>query len=188
MRRTALLALAGVATIACAHAAADKSEPERRYVQSLYNNSDTETFTRDAKHITGTIVNRHETIKYRAALGPDGFITVIDLTAMSRGEAIRIMYPVPKGVMGLVPGSTACLEQLLRRARIAGGDSISIPTMFVGRNPETSIMTVVGNGPDSLMLLDKTGDPTNAFHVAVDSTWHILGGTIPLDGLKIESL
>ena len=60
--------------------------------------------------------------------------------------------------------------------------------MFVGRNPEPSVLTIVSNGPDSLIMLDRSGDPQNGIHVAVDSTWHILGTTIPMDGLKIESL
>ena len=105
MRRIALLA---VFVIACAHAVAEKAEPERKFVQSLYNNSDTETFTRDSKHITGTITGRHSTTTYRAALGPDGFITVIDLTETSRGESIRVLYPVPKGTMGLVGDLRPC--------------------------------------------------------------------------------
>jgi len=76
----------------------------------------------------------------------------------------------------------------LRRARKVGGDSISIPTLLVGPHAMSNVFTVIANGPDSLMLLDKTGDPAMAFHLAVDSTWHITGGTIPVDGLKIEPL
>jgi hypothetical protein len=83
--------------------------------------------------------------------------------------------------MPIIGGSTALLEQLLRRARKVGGDSISIPTLLVGLHPTSNVFTVIGNGPDSLMLLDKTGDPAMAFHLAVDSTWHV-------DGLKIEPL
>lgn len=182
MRRIAMIVLASVA---CAHAPENR-EPERRFVTTVYTNADTETFTRDSKHIIGTIVNRHETLSYRAALTPDGLISAIEITASARGESIRRIYPLPANTMPLVGGSTALLEQILRRARKVGGDSISIPIMLVGPRAESNVFTVVDNGPDSLMLLDKTGDPKMAFHLAVDSTWRIVGGTIPIDGLKIE--
>jgi hypothetical protein len=184
MRRAALLI---VFVIACSHAA-EKSEPERRFVTTVYTNADTETFTRDTKHITGTIVNRHETLSYRAALTPDGLISAIEITASARGMSVRQIYPLPKNTMPMIGGSTALLEQILRRARKVGGDSISIPTLLVGPHAMSNVLTVIGNGPDSLMLLDRTGDPAMAFHLAVDSTWHITGGTIPVDGLKIEPL
>ena len=186
MRRSAIII--ALATIACAHAAPDKSEPERRFVTTVYSNADTETFTRDSKHITGTIVSRHETLSYRAALTPDGLISAIELTASARGMSMRRIYPLPKNTMPLIGGSTALLEQILRRARKVGGDSISIPILLVGANPMSNVFTVVGNGADSLMLLDKTGDPSMAFHLAVDSTWPITGGIMPVDGLTIESL
>jgi hypothetical protein len=176
-----------LATIACARAA-EKSEPERRFVTTVYSNADTETFTRDSRHITGTIVNRHETLSYRAALTPDGLISAIEITASARSMSIRQIYPLPKNTMPMIGGSTALLEQILRRARKVGGDSISIPTLSVGPNATSNVLTVIGNGPDSLMLLDKTGDPAMAFHLAVDSTWHITGGIIPVDGMKIEPL
>lgn len=185
MRRFTIIALA--ASLACAHAA-EKAEPERRFVTTVYQNADTETFTRDSKHITGTIVNRHETLAYRAALTPDGLISAIEVTASARGMAIRQIYPLPKNTMPILGGSTALLEQILRRARKVGGDSISIPTLLVGPHGMSNVFTVISNGPDSLMLLDKTGDPAMAFHLAVDSTWHITGGRIPVDGLTIESL
>ena len=185
MRRSAFLLM--LASLACAHAA-EQSEPERRFVTSVYSNADTETFTRDSKHITGTIVNRHETLSYRAALTPDGLISAIEVTASARGMSMQRIYPLPKNTMPMIGGSTALLEQILRRARRVGGDSISIPTLLVGPHAMSNVLTVIGNGPDSLMLLDQTGDPKMAFHLAVDSTWHITGGTIPVDGLTIEPL
>jgi len=184
MRRSAIVVLTA---IACAHAT-EKTEPERRFVTTVYTNADTETFTRDTKHITGTIVNRHETLSYRAALTPDGLISAIEVTASARGMSMQRIYPLPKNTMPMLSGSTALLEQILRRARKVGGDSISIPTLLVGPHAISNVFTVIGNGPDSLMLLDKTGDPKMAFHLAVDSTWHITGGTIPVDGLTIEPL
>jgi len=184
MRRAALFVLF---VAACSHAA-EKAEPERRFVTTVYTNADTETFTRDTKHITGTIVNRHEILSYRAALTPDGLISAIEITASARGMSVRPIYPLPKNTLPIIGGSTALLEQILRRARKVGGDSISIPTLLVGPHAMSNVFTVIGNGPDSLMLLDKTGDPAMAFHLAVDSTWHITGGTIPVDGLKIEPL
>lgn len=184
MRRLALIALVAVG---CSHPPENK-EPERRFVTTVYTNADTETFTRDSKHITGTIVSRHETLSYRAALTPDGLISAIEITASARGNSITRIYPLPKNTMPILGGSTALLEQILRRARRVGGDSISIPTLLVGPHAMSNVFTIVDNGPDSLMLLDRTGDPKMAFHLAVDSTWHITGGTIPVDGLEIEPM
>ena len=181
------LALIAIASLACSQKP-QNVEPERRFVTTVYSNADTETFTRDSKHITGTIVNRHETLSYRAALQPDGLISAIEITASARGMSVRRVYPLPANTMPILGGSTALLEQILRRARKVGGDSISIPTLLVGSHGMSNVFTVIGNGPDSLMLLDRTGDPKMAFHLAVDSTWHITGGTIPVDGLTIEPL
>lgn len=185
MRHIALVGLASA--FACAHAPENR-EPERRFVTTVYANADTETFTRDSKHIIGTIVNRHETLSYRAALTPEGLISAIEITASARGQSVRQIYPLPAKTMPVLGGSTALLEQILRRARKVGGDSISIPTLLVGLHATSNVFTIVGNGPDSLMLLDRTGDPKMAFHLAVDSAWHIIGGTIPVDGLTIEPM
>jgi hypothetical protein len=174
--------------VACSHRGGDTAEPERRFVETVYNNADTETFTRDAHHLSGTIVNRHETVTYRAALTPDGFISAVDVTARGRGEVIRRLYPVPKGTMPIMAGSTAFVEQILRRARVVGGDSISIPTILLGGTSDLNVMTLVSNGPDSLMLIDQAGDPALGFHLAIDSVWHITGGIIPASGMRIRPL
>ena len=100
MRRSAIVVLTA---IACAHAT-EKTEPERRFVTTVYTNADTETFTRDTKHITGTIVNRHETLSYRAALTPDGLISAIEVTASARGMSMQRIYPLPKNTMPMLSG------------------------------------------------------------------------------------
>jgi hypothetical protein len=182
----ACVAIAGV--VACSHPSEKPLEAERRFVQTVYSNADTETFTRTTQHINGTIVNRHETLSYRAAVGKDGLISAIEITASARGMSIKRLYPLPKNTMPMIGGSTALLEQILRRARVVGGDSISIPTLLVGANPTSNVFTVVSNGPDSLMIFDRTGDEKMAFHLAVDSTWHITGGVIPVDKLTIQPL
>jgi hypothetical protein len=180
--------LAIAAVVACSRAPEKPIEPERRFIQTVYSNSDTETFTRTTQHITGTIVNRHETLSYRAAVGKDGLISAIEVTASARGQVIKMLYPLPKNTMPVLGGSTALLEQILRRARVVGGDSISIPTLLVGPHAESNVFTVVSNGPDSLMIFDRSGDEKMAFHLAVDSTWHITGGIIPIDKLTIQPL
>jgi hypothetical protein len=76
----------------------------------------------------------------------------------------------------------------VRRARVVGGDSVSIPVLFVGAQASLDVFTVVRNGGDSLVLVGRDGNLSNALHVAVDSQGRILGGVLPLSGTRVVSL
>jgi len=185
--RISLALCLALGPIACAHTA-DNAEPERRFVQTVYNRPQTETFVRSTRHLSGTIVSNSETITYRADVAPDELIPSIEISANVRGQTIKRTYPLNNKTMPMIPGSTALLEQILRRAKVVGGDTISIPTLLLGLHPMPNVMTVIGNGPDSLMMLDRTWDTKMAFHLAIDSAWHITGGIIPVDRLTIQPM
>jgi hypothetical protein len=89
--------------------------------------------------------------------------------------------------MPVLGSSVAFLEQLLRRARVIGGDSVSIPVMMIGAQASLDVLTVIRNGNDSVVLVTPSGDQTAALHLAVDSTGRITGGVIPLSGMRITS-
>lgn len=188
MIRIALPLCVGLAAMACGRSDNDTKEPERKFVQTVYNKPQTETFVHSQHHLSGTIVSNYETITYRAAIAPDQLISTIEITASARGQTIKRTYPMSDKTMPMIPGSTALLEQILRRAKVVGGDTISIPTLLLGPHPMPNVMTVVGNGDDSLMLYDRTWNSKLAFHLAIDSAWHITGGTIPVDKLTIQPL
>jgi hypothetical protein len=188
MIRWSLPVSLAIVAVACAKSMSETAEPERKFVQTVYNKPQTETFVRSAHHLSGTIVSASQTITYRANIGPDGLIPTIEVTANARGQTIKRTYPLSDKTMPMIPGSTALLEQILRRAKVVGGDTISIPTVLLGMHPIPNVMTVIGNGPDSLMIMDRTWDPKMAFHLAIDSAWHITGGVIPVDRLTIQPL
>jgi hypothetical protein len=185
--RNSVPVLLVLGAVACAHGA-DKAEPERRFVQTVYNRPQTETFVRSTHHLSGTIVSNTETVTYRADIAPDELVPKIEITANVRGETIKRTYPLADKTMPMIPGSTALLEQILRRAKVVGGDTISIPTLLLGLHPMPNVMTVVGNGPDSLLMMDRRWDPKISFHLAIDSAWRITGGTIPADKLTIQPM
>jgi len=90
--------------------------------------------------------------------------------------------------MPVLGTSVAFLEQILRRARVVGGDSVSIPVMMVGAQSSLDVFTVIRNGDDSVVLVTPQGDLTAALYLAVDSAGHISGGVIPLSGTRIQKL
>jgi hypothetical protein len=95
---------------------------------------------------------------------------------------------MPKGTLPLMGASVAFLEQLLRRARAVGGDSVSIPVMMVGAQTSLDVFTVIQNGADSVVLVGADGNQASGLHLAVNGQGRILGGAIPVSGSRIQSL
>ena len=92
---------------------------------------------------------------------------------------------MPNGTMPVMGTSVAFLEQVLRRARVVGGDSLSVPVMMLGSQASLTVFTVIRNGSDSVVLVTPDGNLTAALHLAVDSVGHVVGGVIPLSGTRI---
>jgi len=130
-----------------------------------------------------------DSVRFRIRTGSHGLVDGVDLTvhpASRRHEPLMVQrVGMPKGTLPLMGNSVAFLEQLLRRAKDIGGDSLSLSVMQVGANPERSVLTLVRRGADSVLLMGPDLDQRNALHAAVDTAGRILGAVIPLSGTRI---
>lgn len=184
--------------LALALAAAACSSPEkqleqnRRYQSVTYYDTTLETFGRTNRAVTGVLVSGPgDSIRFRIRVAGDDLVNGVDITlhpATSRDQPIRTTrVGMPKGTLPMMGTSVAFLEQLLRRSRAVGGDSVSIPVMSVGAQAALDVFTVIRNGSDSVVLVGPDGNWTAALHLAVDQQGRILGGVIPLSGTRILS-
>lgn len=165
-------------------------ETGRQFVSMVYSDTTYETFGRTTRAVTGLLVqDSGDSIRYRIRTASDDLVTGVDFTlhpASRRGQPLRTRrVGMPKGTLPLMGNSAAFLEQLLRRAKAIGGDSLSIPVMQVA-DASTTVFTLVRHGQDSVLLLTPDGDPRNGIHLAVDPQGHILGVDVPLSGLRIR--
>jgi hypothetical protein len=186
-----ILAFAFVAT-ACA-SPEKQLDSGRTYMSITYTDTTFESFGRTDQAITGVLVERSsDSVRFRIHTTPDALVSMVDFTvhpASSRGERPKTRrVGMPKGTLPLMGTSVAFLEQLLRRARVVGGDSVSLPVMLVGAQASLDVFTVIRNGSDSVMLVGPDGRLENALHLAVDQQGHILGGVLPLSGTRILSI
>jgi hypothetical protein len=176
--------------------AASCSQPERQlesgrsYMTVTYTDTTLESFGRSDQTITGVLIERlGDSVRFRIHTNPDALVSVVDVTlhpATSRGERpVTRRIGMPNGTMPVMGTSVAFLEQVLRRARVVGGDSVSVPVMMVGSQASLTVFTVIRNGSDSVVLVTPDGNVTAALHLAVDSVGHIVGGVIPLSGTRI---
>lgn len=168
-------------------------ESGRQYRSITYTDTTFESFGRTDRTITGVIVEElGDSVRFRIHTNPDGLVPALDFTlhpASSRDQhPVTRRIGMPKGTMPVLGTSVAFLEQILRRARTVGGDSVSIPVMMVGAQASLDVFTVIRNGSDSVLLITPQGDLTAALHLAVDSAGRISGGVIPLSGTRIEKL
>lgn len=166
-------------------------ESERQYRSITYTDTTFESFGRTDQAVTGVIVERlGDSVRFRIHTNADGLVPVLDFTlhpATDRDQRpVTRRIGMPKGTMPVLGTAVAFLEQILRRARIVGGDSVSIPVMMVGAQASLDVFTVIRNGDDSVVLVTPQGDLTASLHLAVDSAGHISGGVIPLSGTRIE--
>ena len=168
-------------------------ETNRRFAEITYNDTTQETFGRTTKAVTGVLVSGPgDSIRFRIRTAKDELVAGIDITlhpATSRDQPIRTTrVGMPQGTLPVMGTSVAFLEQLLRRARVVGGDSVSIPVMMVGEQASLEVMTVIRNGNDSVVLVGPDGNQGIGIHLAVDAQGHILGGGIPLSSSQIIDL
>lgn len=184
-----LLLLAGTMLAACAKE--QPVESGRAFLTTVYTDSQRETFSRTTKHLQGTIADRGDTITYVALLGDSGLVQSVDITARShRHHDLAVQarhFKMPKSTLPLLHGSGALFEQILRRVRAIGGDSVSVPVIRLGRDEVLDVVTVAGNGQDSLILsFQASENARNALHIGIDSTWRITGAVLPLSGMRIQ--
>jgi len=168
-------------------------ESGRRYMSVTYNDTTVESFGRTDRAITGVLVERSsDSVRFRIHTTPDALVSMVDITlhpATERGERPRTRrIGMPKGTLPIMGSSVAFLEQLVRRARVVGGDSVSIPVMLLGAQASLDLLTVIRNGSDSVVLVGPDGNLTNGLHLTVDEQGRILGGVIPLSGTRIARI
>jgi hypothetical protein len=183
-----------VALVAWACGAPEKKlESGRRYISITYAETTFESFDRTDRAITGVLIQRSgDSLRFRIRTKPDALVSGVDLTvhpASSRDEHLRATrVGMPQGTLPLLATSVAFLEQAVRRARVVGGDSVSIPVMHLGVHASLDLLTVIGNGSDSVLLVGPDGNLANALHLALDEHGRILGGVLPLSGTRILSV
>lgn len=187
--RTLTLALAA---LACS-SAERTLETNRRFAEITYTDTTRETFDRTTRAVTGVLVSGPgDSVRFRIRTARNEQVDGVDITlhpASSRGEPLRVTrVGMPKGTLPVMGTSVAFLEQLLRRAWVVGGDSVSIPVMMVGAQASLEVMTVIRNGGDSVVIVGQDGNWDSGVHLAVDSAGHIQGGAIPISGTRIQSL
>jgi hypothetical protein len=168
-------------------------ESNRRYESITYNDTTLESFARTDRAVTGVLISgTGDSVRFRIRAAQDDLVAGVDITlhpATSRDAAPRTArVGMPKGTLPLLGTSVAFLEQLLRRARAVGGDSVTIPVMQVGAQTSLDVFTVIQNGADSVVLVGPDGNQAMGLHLAVDEQGRILGGVIPASGSKIQSL
>ncbi len=193
--RTALLFEAILSAFVAAACSAPEQQLEsgRRYMSITYSDTTLESFDRSDRAITGVLVQgSSDSVRFRIHTTPDGLVSMVDITlhpATSRGERPTTRrVGMPKGTLPVMASSVAFLEQFVRRARVVGGDSVSIPAMLLGAQASLDVFTLIRNGSDSLVLVGPDANPAAGLHLAVDEQGHILGGWIPLSGTKIVSI
>ena len=180
-----------VALVASGCSAPEKQlESGRRYLSTSYSDTTIESFSRTDQSITGVLVSQMgDSVRFRIRTTPDALVSEVDITlhpASSRGERPRTTrVGMPKGTLPVMQTSVAFLEQLLRRARVVGGDSVSLPVMILGAQASLDVLTMISNGSDSVVLVGPDGNLVNGVHLAVDEQGRILGGLIPISGSKI---
>ena len=184
--------LASVVAAACTQSKRDDKpiEPTRQFASTHYAQKSTQSVSRTARSVSGFVASEDgDTVRYVAAVAKDATVDWVDLTVQgraSRGEpAQKVRVLMPKATLPLMGDAVGLLEQILRRARVVGGDDVRIPIMHVGAQSELDMIIVRKAGADSVLLLGKDGDERAAVHLAVDPTGHIVGGAIPLSSSKL---
>jgi len=183
-----------IGLVASACAAPEKQlESGRRYLSIAYTDTTFESFGRTDRSVTGVLVSQlGDSVRFRIRTKPDALVTGVDITlhpASNRGEGLRTTrVGMPKGTLPVMATSVAFLEQLLRRARVVGGDSVSLPVMVLGAQASLDVLTMIANGSDSVVFVGRDGKLANGVHLAVDTQGRILGGLIPISGTRILSL
>lgn len=209
--RLRLLALPLVATLAPLTLRAQTSS----YTLVLRTGTDTfsiERVTRAAGRLDGDLLVRAGGVRltYRAELAPDGRVTHLMLAQRRASDApdaaprttadivftadsgIAVVsaaggapttqrFGIPHDAIPFFNPSFAVVEQALARARTLGGASVEVPMVSVaGAQPVPARITWVGT--DSAIVAFGAAEA----RLAVDAAGHILGGTIPAQGLTIE--
>ena len=107
-----------------------------------------------------------------------GDSAVSHLEPTSSAPIAERRFAVPAGAIPFVNLSGLSLEQLLRRARAIGGDSVRIPALFTGG--QAVDVTLVRRGADSVALTFGAVE----LRLRTDSVGRLLGAAVPSQSVR----
>jgi hypothetical protein len=178
------------ATLACGE---KPIESGRRFLTTTPNDSLVESFSRTKHDLRGVINGRSDSIVYDAHLGDSGLVEAVDIAIYNRQTRKVSADPkhitLARGTMPWIMGSGALLEQILRRARALGQDSLTMQVSYVAAlSASRELFTITTNAPDSLLLTGIWGGRSqNILHVGVDSAFRVTGMTLPRVRAEMEA-
>lgn len=108
-----------------------------------------------------------------------GDSVIVDITG-SGGRPATQRFATTAGAIPFVNPSFAVVELMIQRARVIGGDSVSIPVWNL-QGGQTAQVAVMRRGSDSVVVV-LGNVPAR---LAVDAAGSIIGGVIPAQGLRI---
>jgi hypothetical protein len=174
----------------------------------------TERFTRTATSLNGTLAirnARNTSQNYQAVVAPDASVALIEVTVRESQDSGRVkgkvvqrarvifkedsaavddvtgnglqtrVFGTGKGAVPYLNLSFARLEQAVRRARAAAPAASEVPLFNLGGG-QTLAGKVSPLGADSLAV----GIGSVEFHLKVDPSGRVLGGTIPKQGVVAD--
>ena len=171
----------------------------------------TEEFTRTNEQLDAALSAPGQgTLAYTAALAPDATVPRIELrvlppgtaegatplqrsTAVFQGDSVFTetieadstrtnRVATTPGAIPYVNPSPSLMEQILRRARVMGGEQVQVPVFVAGTGGQTVAAMVMFMPPDSATVtLGNT-----EVRLRVDDEGRLLGGRVPAQNLLIE--
>lgn len=108
-----------------------------------------------------------------------GESVIVDITG-NGGRTVTQRFATTAGAIPFVNPSFAVVELMIQRARVIGGDSVSIPVWNL-QGGQTAQVAVTRRGSDSVVVV-LGNVPAR---LAVDADGSITGGVIPAQGLRL---
>jgi hypothetical protein len=105
-------------------------------------------------------------------------------TVRQRGTTTETRVGTARGAIPYLSPSVGLMEQVVRRARALGGDTVEVPMFLLRSAGNTFLGTVEWVTPDSLIL--RVG--ASEGHLVVDADLRILHGTNPAAGTSFARI
>lgn len=171
----------------------------------------TERFTRTASSVEADLnLSQGPRVRYTATLAPDASVTRLDLrvfppestdtvpaqrgTLVVRGDSAYLesvtgtaapqtaTVAAPRGAVVVVNPSPTAFEQIARRARAIGGQTVQVPVLVLAGGGQTATATVTfgGDGVATIEVANVRID------LRLDETGAIVGGGVPSQGLTLS--
>jgi len=186
MRPLRALLVAALATACFSESEKEKPiEPTRHFASSQYNHTTTQSVSRTAHTVSGFVAElQADTVRYSARVTKDAMVEYVDVTIItgpthSPEPPIFRRVMMANGTFPMIGDAVGLLEQIIRRARVVGGDYVSVPVMRIGGQVDFASIQVHFVSADSVVLADEGGEAT-AVHLTVDAQGHILSGAVPI--------